>query len=136
MLSWRGALVQSSLLEPEPVFIDPSGPMTEGGSRLEVPVSWKQGGCGQQRVLELVTLEVGQTVSAVGLVWSRTAEKLLPGAVFCAVDSRFQRVIPLTYLALELRTRHCLLCILGGQSEAARGWLGLHGGRLPGRESI
>ena len=42
--------------------------MTEGGSHLEVPVSWKQGGCGQQGVLELVTLEAGWTVSVMGLV--------------------------------------------------------------------
>lgn len=52
----EGSLVQSSLLEPEPVFIDPSGVMTEGRSHLEVPVSWKRGGRGQQGVLELVTL--------------------------------------------------------------------------------
>ena len=62
----EGSLVQSSLLEPEPVFIDPSGVMTEGGSHLEVPVSWKRGGRGQQGVLELVTLEAGRTVQSWG----------------------------------------------------------------------
>lgn len=33
-----------------------------------------------------------------------TARKWLPGLVFCAVDSRFQRVVPFLYLALSLRT--------------------------------
>ena len=40
--------------------------MTEDGSHLEVPRSWKQGGCGQQGVLELVTLEAGRTVFSRG----------------------------------------------------------------------
>ena len=43
-----------------------SGVMTEDGSHLEVPRSWKQRGCGQQGVLELVTLEAGRTVFSRG----------------------------------------------------------------------
>ena len=44
----EGSLVQGSLLGPEPIFIDPSGVLTKGWSYLDVPGSWRRGGCDQQ----------------------------------------------------------------------------------------